>query len=167
MDWLKTFSATFVGGMTALALVGLPTYVFLPREFDHLEQKIAGVEQKLDMIQSAIGSSGGSDVFSRLDTLVLAIARQSARPITASAEAMFAQFDPSVPDKFSSIVPADVMAAILAANGMGWSYAEFGDIKYVFVSDAAFNVLTTEMQTGLAQAFELQGVVLEVNSSQN
>ncbi|WP_299851593.1 hypothetical protein [uncultured Roseovarius sp.] len=44
-QWIKTASATFAGGAVALGLLAIPTYLWLPREFDRLDSRLIAVEE--------------------------------------------------------------------------------------------------------------------------
>lgn len=89
-DFWKTAAATFVGGATAVGLVAIPTFVWLPREFDELDAKIsaaveaaqaaeAASEATLDSIEAAVIAS--QDAGNRITRLSDAMSQHSAKPL--------------------------------------------------------------------------------------
>ena len=52
-EWFGRASATFVGGAVAIGLVAVPTFVWLPREFD-------GISDAIDANTSQISEMNGS-----------------------------------------------------------------------------------------------------------
>ena len=48
-DWLKTATATFAGGAVAIALVAIPTFVWLPREFDEIKVEAVAARNEANL----------------------------------------------------------------------------------------------------------------------
>jgi hypothetical protein len=159
-DWFKTASATFVGGAIAIGLVAIPTFVWLPREFDDIKTKVdaALAEASVARVASEEAKSASLSTLQGLDGLVVSIAKMDSTPI----------FDPSIKGytgdvlfagagekilKFNELFPPDVLEMIQASGLVAsFEYSNFGGKDWVFVSKAQFNQFSSEDQSKIEEA---------------
>jgi hypothetical protein len=97
-EWWKTASATFAGGVVAISLVAIPTFVFLPREFDALRTLSEASFEASEAAKNASIEARDSAVetVSKLDCLVIAIAQADAKPIVDERLIPFSPVAPHV-----------------------------------------------------------------------
>ena len=81
-EWLKTASATFAGGAIAIGLVAIPTFVWLPREFDDLKTKVdaALVEAIVAKVAAEESRTASASTLEAIDDLVVSIAKMDSEP---------------------------------------------------------------------------------------
>lgn len=173
-DWFVQASATFAGGAVAIGLIAVPTYVWLPREFDQIHQQIGEVrafsKSSSDMAAETIALSTETIESQRL--LTQEIASWRAQPI-GSLDIFLAQAGHIVPsgpmygwgsaggiadlpymsaDTFLGMLPADVGESLSERSLVGkFAYTEFAGAKWIFVGGSDYNSLTTEMQEAIEE----------------
>jgi hypothetical protein len=170
-EWLKTASATFAGGAVAIGLVAIPTYVWLPREFDEIAGKLDSLGVQVASIEatSLQTSKAALDTVRALDNLVAAIALANARPVGGEADSVVAN-DPLLValaypqrDQFLGLLPVDVGQTLVADGKLAaFRYSRFNDTDWVYSTSSDFNGLSSDLQTKIIEAFERQNVIFRL-----
>ncbi|MEP1587848.1 MAG: hypothetical protein ABJR46_11415 [Tateyamaria sp.] len=156
-DWWKTASATFAGGAVAIGLVAVPTFVFLPREFDALE--IVGQQALKSSEESRIASiearDGVSELVTKFDSLIVEIARADAKVVVPGKESLFAGGFNEAFSAMAAAIPHDVVGLIAASEfGSAFKYSNFNGNDWIFVDSSAFNQFSSEEQKLIREGFE-------------
>lgn len=167
MQWLAQASATFTGGAVALGLLAIPTYLWLPREFDALEERLDKQEARMGQILTAVteardASLTTTDAATRTvesqEALVRELARARAVPIGAydhiawsrKLNAMTSVVEHSSPpskEVFLSFFPADVSKSITDRDLTSrFLYSDFVSAEWIFIEQTDFNELTSKEQ---------------------
>ncbi|MDZ7907138.1 MAG: hypothetical protein U5N10_02190 [Gemmobacter sp.] len=155
-DWLTQASATFAGGVVAIGLVAVPTFVWLPREFDRLSSLMN--EAKAAAVMASTTSTDAKD---QLDRLVQSTARAAAQPLVS-----FVSYAPGpienkkIVSAFKKIVSADVASAVISSDAAAGVYISgFDGREWVFVENDSFNKLSAELQKNLEASLTRNDVV--------
>ena len=148
MDWIKTASATFAGGAVAIGLVAIPTYVWLPREFDRLGGEIAKA-----VMASEQASDNSSRVLEEITLMKVSIARMDAKPIS---EAFLTVVSNSVSANliapvhianFIELLPNDIVMHLYESRKISdFHYSSFGQKDWVFVPRRSFSSISAQQQ---------------------
>lgn len=161
-DWFKTASATFGGGALAIALVAIPTFVWLPREFDKIYVEASGAQDASKAAQAASEEAkiASDSTLAQIDGLVVSIARMDAKPVVDfSIKSDSGAFQMSLgggnAEIFNVLFPPDV-AEIIKNSGKtsDFKYSNFGGGNWVFVDEASFNEFTLEEQKLIETSLE-------------
>lgn len=164
-EWFKSASATFAGGGVAIALVAIPTFIWLPREFDEIKMLAtsASAEASLSRAASLESRDASTAALERIDSLVVSIARMDAEPIfgtpMTSWDELIAGSDGNVLgadqlaadgkniNLFSILFPPDVFEIIKASGTISnFKYSNFGGDDWVFVDQSSYSKFTLEQQ---------------------
>ena len=166
-EWIRTASATFAGGAVAIGLVAIPTYVWLPREFDEIRQvsELAAGEATLAKSASLESRDKSTEVLSKIDGLVVAIASMDAEPVNSNAIVMTSNGlvvrggNSGIDIQFTQLLPQDVLREIVEAGKLSrFRYTSFNGDEWVFIDRASFNEFTFERQRELETSFERSDV---------
>ncbi|MCC5986296.1 MAG: hypothetical protein JJT95_01350 [Pararhodobacter sp.] len=159
-DWLKTASATFAGGAVALSLLAIPTFIWLPREFDRISTRL-----EIAVEASTEARELSNRILEKLNSMEFAIARMDAQPILPT---YFASIDstvqvtalaPEIARAFSQILPSDVLTSLHEANQIDlFFYSNFASQNWVFVNRTDFSTLEAELQRLIYESFERHNV---------
>lgn len=166
-DFWKTASATFAGGAVAIGLVAIPTYVWLPREFDEITGKLDALAAQMTVLEatSSLTSEASMDTVRSLAELISAIALANARPIGGERDDTFGN-DPRLValayphrDHFLSLLPVDIGQALVADGKLAaFRYSRFNNTDWVYSDTIDFNGLSSDLQSRIIQVFERQNV---------
>jgi hypothetical protein len=161
-EWWKTASATFAGGVVAISLVAIPTFVFLPREFDALRTLSEASFEASEAAKNASIETRDSAVetVSKLDSLVIAIAQADAKPIV---DDMFGNSNlmssADAPNFFATHLPSDVVEVIVASGELSkFRYSDFNGQEWVFIETSSFNQFSSEYQKLIEDGFSRSSV---------
>jgi hypothetical protein len=161
-DWFITASATFAGGAVAIALVAIPTFVWLPREFEDLyaQSTAARNESNLARIASEEARAASVSTLDKIDNLIIAIARMDAKPmldflIEGENGTFQLSLGGEIDNKFSALLPPDVFDLIAASGEMdSFKYSNFAGDDWVFIDAAAFNQFSLDEQRAIEESLE-------------
>ncbi|TVP74434.1 MAG: hypothetical protein EA339_00300 [Rhodobacteraceae bacterium] len=155
-EWFKTASATFAGGAVAIALVAIPTYVWLPREFDRLNNGIITATEA-----SVEAKENTTKLLDEISEMKFSIARMDAKPInelfllvvgdgvTANSIA------PAYIANFIELLPNDLVLHLYDNNKLSdFHYSNFGQKDWVFVPRRSFSGISAQQQQQLIESFE-------------
>lgn len=155
LEWLKTASATFAGGAVAIGILAVPTFVWLPREFDSVNTRLASVES---LQQAALDSTLA--VLDKLNAMEIAIARMDAEPVLNTYFLSMngrIQLSPVAPPQFRAFteaLPADTLRALIASDNTEiFLYSNFASQNWVFISGSDFSSLDFEVQQSIFESF--------------
>ncbi|NYS25026.1 hypothetical protein HUK65_08470 [Rhodobacteraceae bacterium 2376] len=159
-DWLKTASATFAGGAVAIALVAIPTYVWLPREFDRLNDGIS-----IAMDASVEAAENTSKLLTEISEMKFSIARMDAKPINEAFLLIVADgittnaIAPTYVTNFIELLPNDLVLHLYQSNKLSdFHYSSFGQKDWVFVPRRSFSGISAQEQQQVIESFERSGV---------
>jgi hypothetical protein len=168
-DWFKVASATFSGGAVAIALIAIPTFVWLPREFDEIQAGTKRAEENsLIAAESGMVAAENSLAISeRLESLVVAIARANAIPalkrdIPAEISGSYAfSAGAYVEPGFARLLPIDILGELVRSESIrAFYFSNFDGQDWVFVERSNYNTIPSELQQGIESSFELYDVQL-------
>ncbi|WP_296641675.1 hypothetical protein [Roseinatronobacter sp.] len=159
-EWLKRASATFVGGAVAVGLVAIPTFVWLPREFDAINTKLDA-----SVMNSAEASQNSAAVVAALEAMRLSIARSDAEPVNpvflTIVDGGLSVHDvaPDYIEKFVRLFPESLVMSLYQGNKLvNFSYSDFGEQEWVFIERANFLALQADEQRQIIEILERSGV---------
>lgn len=166
-DWMKTASATFAGGAVAIGLVAIPTYVWLPREFDDIrDQTELAVSEAAQAREASIQSRDiGAEVSDKIDTLIIAIASMDAEPVSSTSIALsangltFRGGSGAVSSQFAQLLPQDILVEIVDDGKISkFRYSSFNGQDWVFIDRASFSEFSFERQQAIETSFQRSNV---------
>lgn len=161
-DWIARASATFAGGVVAIGLVAVPTFVWLPREFDRLTTLMTEAKAAAEAAATTSTEAKG-----QLERLVQSTARASAKPLVSFGNIASAP----VPNiemiaRFRRIVSADVASAVISSDAAAGVYLSgFDGRDWVFVEGESFNKLSAVLQENLKTSLTSNNVVFVLEQS--
>lgn len=161
-DWLKTATATFAGGAVAIALVAIPTFVWLPREFDEIkvEAVAARNEANLARIASQDAKATSSLTLERIDKLVVSIARMDAKAILGQTNIVggveyLLNSNGEANEVLSVLFPPDVAEIIVKSGTLSnFKHSKFEGVDWIFVDKDVFNEFTLSDQKLIEDSLE-------------
>lgn len=163
-DWLKTASATFAGGAVAISLIAIPTFIWLPREFDSISTRL---DLAIDASAEARDRSG--QVLEKLISMEIAIARMDAQRVlpqyfaTLESTIRVTALAPDIARNFLQLLPADVLSSLHASDQIGlFLYSNFASQDWIFIERADFSSLESEVQRAIFESFERQNVIFTI-----
>jgi hypothetical protein len=159
-EWFRTASATFAGGAIAIALVAIPTYVWLPREFDDIRTKVdASLAESVLAKDAASASKVASETtLSGIEGLIVSIAKMDSKqvfnlPIEGGMPLPYLLTSKENTNKFNALFPPDVLEMIKASGkGADFKYSNFGGKDWVFLTRSKFNEFSSEEQKKIEDA---------------
>ena len=130
-DWFKSASATFAGGGVAIALVAIPTFIWLPREFDEIKELAMAASSAANesRIASQESKNASIEALERIEGLIISIARMDAEPISSFFAGGALQLSSSQGQSIflGGLIPKDVNALISGPEKMSdFLYSDFG-----------------------------------------
>jgi hypothetical protein len=159
-EWFKNASATFAGGAVAIALVAIPTYVWLPREFDRLNESIS-----LAMEASIESRDNTSKLLTEISEMKFSIARMDAKPISEIFLLVVADglttnsIAPTYVTSFIELLPNDLVMHLYDSKKLSdFHYSNFGQKDWVFIPRRSFSGISAQQQQQLIDSFERSGV---------
>ena len=167
VDWFKNASATFAGGAVAIGILAIPTYIWLPREFDDLRKSIDVTSHEAEQTKMFSEKSAelGDDIVDRLTSLITSIARMDAKPLDPASlildptgSVILAQSDADA-ERFMELLPRDVLAEIIGDGALPhFLFSTFDGNNWVFIDPKPFSEFNFAQQRAIEQSFERSNV---------
>lgn len=155
-DWFKSASATFAGGAVAISLLAIPTFIWLPREFDAISTKL---DMTLQVSTEARNNSQAA--IEALESMKLSIAKMDSEQINelfisvASGEIVTHPLASNKLRDFTDLLPIDVLTRLISGKNVSlFSYSNFADRHWVFVDQSDFSKISAEDQRFIVDSFE-------------
>lgn len=154
----------------ALALLAVPTFVWLPREFDIIGDNLETVEKSQIQSEGHINELllGNERISQELLGLVKAIAQADAEPVgpTGKNELVSDQYMAVMYPKkqdFLELLPVDIGEVLIEGGSLGrFLMSDFQGKKWIFILAEDFNALTSTVQEEIINSFDRQDVNFEV-----
>lgn len=143
---------------TMLAALAIPTAIIIawfPGEIAELKAEIAELKEEVELVSEAamISSAASQKTLSQLETLVVAMARN-----TAVAEKTILM------SGFRRHVPNETVQFPLAGGMLeGFTYSKFNEKEWMFVAEPEYMTIPPEARQVIEESFERGGVILVVD----
>lgn len=169
-EWFQRASATFVGGAVAIGVLAVPTFIWLPREFDDIRDALKEVSVAANnaSTNAETAARNSETTVASQDALTLEIAKWQALPIglyeslkTIGGEGFFGNGSRShmSGELFLSYFPADVKQNLQSTALLSeFSFADFVGQEWIFVAGPKFNELTAEDQRIIQERLIAAGI---------
>ena len=148
-DWFRQFSATVSGGVVVLGFLCTFLFIWLPREFDHINRTLADVEE---ISLAAASSSKQSAEFAErtntdMEILIEEFTLASARPVSS---ADWVSIQRSLPaDIFEQMKLVGMEKKLLTSR--------YGGTQVLYFERRAINQLSFVMKEGAQKSLEAAG----------
>ena len=160
-------------GVTAApfaVLIGLLA-IFLPREFDKLAQDISEAEvaaisadssSKAALVAAKSAQEGTELILAKIEGLRESIAQMDASQVYCAGD-KFKSLSNSVASGFARILPPDLFASFCNSDvSSSFRYSNFDGEDWVYISEADFIQLNSDLQAALEDTFNRRNINFEI-----